>query len=146
MLAAMLLAACLTPPLFAMDGPVCTPARQDIECACSECFQWDPVPGATRYRIIRLNQDGTMGDVGVINGRGGFIDPEDGQPVPFTLETQWCVAKDVRTPIEGRRYVYSVIPCNAVGCAASSPSVVYRAAPYQCYDHEQGGRVVCPHS
>jgi hypothetical protein len=145
MLAALFLAACLSPPLFEMDGPVCSPARQDLECVCSECFSWDPVPNATRYDIYRLNQDGTFGWIGVITERPGYTD-DDGNAIPAYFPPLWCVAKDARTPIEGRRYVYTVLPCNAVGCAAASPSVVYRGAPYQCYDHEQGGQVVCPHS
>jgi hypothetical protein len=146
MLTALILAVCLTPPLFDGSGPSCTPARQDIECGCSECFTWTPAIGATRYEVLRRNQDGTSGWIGAPARHGGFIDTEDGTPVPLELETQWCVAKDLRMPIEGRLYVYEVRACNAWGCStwsgAAGSSVNYRAAPYWCF--AGGLHVPCP--
>jgi hypothetical protein len=153
MLAAILLAAgvCASPPLFDDTGPGCLIVRQAVECACTECFTWDSVEGATHYEILRRNQDGTSGWIGNAAVHEAYTD-DDGVDHPLDPVELWCVAKDVRTPIDGRRYVYEVRACSGSACGpwsgsvGSGSTVTYIGAPYRCYDHEAGGQVVCPHS
>jgi hypothetical protein len=149
MIASLLLAACLTPPLFDMSGPLCLPNAEQVECQCSECMTWDESVGSDKYDVIRHNQDGSFGWIGAVYERPGFTD-DDGNVIPPYFPRLWCVAWDLRTPIEGRLYWYEIVACaqsvSGYVCAGPSNPAYYRAAPYWCLDHEVGGRVVCPHS
>ena len=134
MLLILLAAVCAAPPLFAMTGPVCSPANQAVECRCSECMTWDAVPGATRYEVVRETiSNGAVYGVGAVYSR--FVDDEG----TLGLPTQWCAAMDSSFPHAGTAYRYQVRACNAVGCGAWSGAVVYVGAVYACFT---GGREV----
>jgi len=125
---------CLSPPLFAMDGPPC--ANEALECGCSECIQWDATPGATRYEIIRQTiSTGATYRVGTILSQLN----DDGS---LTLPTLWCVGEDSSFPREGTTYRYQVKACSPFWipeCGALSNEVLYVGAPYACF---VGGREV----
>jgi hypothetical protein len=130
----LLLAACLAPPLFDMSGPACSPSRQTVECACSECMAWDAVPGATRYEVTRETiSTGAVYGVGAVYSR--FVDDIG----TLGLPTLWCAAWDVGFPRAGTLYRYQVRGCNAAACGGWSSAVQYRGAPYACFT---GGREV----
>jgi hypothetical protein len=130
----LLIAACLLPPLFAMTGPVCSPARQAVECGCSECMTWDETPGATRYEVTRETlSTGAVYGVGAVYSR--FVDDIG----TLGLPTLWCAAWDSSFPHEGTPYRYQVRACNSVGCGGWSGAVVYVGAVYSCFT---GGREV----
>jgi hypothetical protein len=161
MLAAVVIAACLLPPLFAMDGPICSTFRQEVECGCSECMTWDVAYEADWYEINRTNADGTTVNVGNTQWRNhltvqGWIDPLTGVYTPEiyrTVERVWCFAWDAPFPEAGDRYIYRIASCLMLdGEPACSPwstdfnpanGVVYRAAPYACYSG--GVEVECYH-
>ena len=140
MIAAIVLAACLLPPLFDMSGPPCV--DQSIECRCSECFRWDPVgsvatrDAATWYEVLRRNPDGTSQNVGRTAIYGGYTD-DDGTVIPADPQELWCFAKDPTIPVEGLTYTYARRACNPIGCAAWSDqmgvTITYVAAPYRVW-------------
>ena len=131
MIAMILAAVCLKPPLFAMDGPAC--ADQTVECGCSECMTWLPSATAEWYEVLRANPDGTTQNVGTAPVYRGYTD-EDGVVHPAVPQLLWCFARDVSFPIEGRTYSYRVAACRAGAippCGAwSADPVVYVAGPY----------------
>jgi hypothetical protein len=126
MLASLLLAACLTPPLFDLDGPPCSPVRSWLQCACSEGMAWDPEPLADWYEVRR---------VAVYAGSGS--------QVGSTTDTFWMFAEDADFPKAGTLYDYLVRACRrsttngAVLCGGWSNAVRYVGAPYACYDSGQ---------
>ena len=132
MLALLLFGLCLTPPLYATDGPPC--AAEHLECRCSECMMWDAVPDSVRYEVVRETiSTGATYKVGYIYQR--FIDEEG----TLELPTKWCMARDSSFPREGVLYRYQVRACNLVACSGWSNAVYYRGAPYACFF---GGREV----
>jgi hypothetical protein len=138
MLAALLLASCLSMPLFGeLDGPPC--GDETEECRCTECFGWEPSERATYYMVTRLTPStGSAVLVGTLTEQLG-VDEETGEPWRIPPATVWCPARDNPFPREGTLYEYTVHACNAAGCVPSTNSVRYRAAPYACYE---GGREV----
>lgn len=147
--ALLLLGVCANPPLFNETGPDCTPARQLVECACSECFGWDPATGGPPsewYEVLRTNPDGTMVIAGSTQSRNrpAFVYPRSGVTVPALILTRWCAPWDAAFPHEGQTYRYQVRPCRMAGAAVScgqwsAGSIQYTAAPYDCYS---GGKEV----
>jgi Thrombospondin type 3 repeat len=145
---------CDAPPLFDSGGPVCSAARQGMECTCSECLLWDGSKGATWYQVQRCDHLGhncvIVGDTRPRN-RPAYID-DDGHSHPAFSSTLWCVGWDDPFPPAGASFDYSVRSCTdgASGplCAAGlSNAVNYVAAPYMCID--KGLEVACaaaPHS
>ena len=124
---------CPDPPTFGDAPYVCSALRQGIECGCSECLHWDPLPGASRYEVVRTTvSTGAVYIVGVIYASL----QEDGS---VNLPTQWCVAMDSSFPHEGTAYRYVVRGCSHVGCGGASGSISYTGAPYACIS---GGREV----
>lgn len=137
MIAALVLAACLEPVLFADDGVPCSAAREQIECGCTESQEWDPVPGATSYEIVRTTAStGAQYLVGTV-----LPVPDDGGG--SWLASRWVYARDDPFPREGTLYEYRVLACNENGCTefADAESTWYRAAPYWCGDN--GVEVPC---
>jgi len=122
---------CLTPPLYATDGPPC--ALETAECRCSECLTWDAATGATRYEVVR--ETISTGAVYTVGAVYSHLD-EDGT---LALPTLWCVADDSSFPHDGTLYRYQVRACNASSCSAWSNGVQYRGSPYACF---VGGREV----
>jgi hypothetical protein len=125
MLAALLAAGtCAFMPSFNSTGPPCTPTNQAVECRCDECIQWDPVPGATSYKVNRLDIDGTNNPwtiTGSVTKQGVVI-----PPVPI-----WCPAKTpTLMPREGNLYKFSFAACNPAGCSAFGGMTLYIGAPY----------------
>jgi hypothetical protein len=150
MLAALLLAACTEPVFFPADfsGPTCVAARQDVECGCSEGFQWDPVTLSEagtplvvdRYEVARKTvSSGTEYTVGARYIQTGF-DEDTGEPWSH-LATAWFPALDNPFPQEGTVYEYRVRACAAAKCGEWSGPVRYVAAPYGCF--EDGAEVSC---
>lgn len=142
MIPAVLLAACLFPPLFAMDGPTCTPDRQEVECGCSECMAWEPgdetaYPAASYFEIQRefLARGETLlvGDTRWRN-RAAF-NGDDGTAYPAMRALLWCYAWDQPMADEGELYEYSVRGCTEVICASwdGAPKVRYRGTRYECW-------------
>ena len=148
MVGALLLAAgiCASPPLYDMSGPECSSANREIECRCSECFDWPAVPKADWYEIKRVDQDGTVhAIIGTARHWSEWID-EDGEHHPAGTETLWCVAKDASTPNDGRRYVYAVRGCSYTSVPTCGDyglaQTVYVGAPITCYAN--GAKIPCP--
>ena len=87
---------CNSPPLFDMSGPACSASRQGLECACSECLQWDPAVGANFYQVQRCDASGqnciTVGSTRWRN-QAAHTYPS-GVVVPAVRPTVWCVAWD----------------------------------------------------
>jgi len=138
---AVLLAACLQPPVFEMGADVCTPARQEVECVCSEYMTWEESPGAEWYEIRRQDPDGFLRIVGDTRWRNreeipAGVDPEWGPypAIPAVVSRLWCFAFDSPMPIEGNRYSYDVRACKLTNglpnCGAYGNAVAYIAAPY----------------
>ena len=147
---------CPTPPFFPPvfeSYPVCTPARQVVECGCSECMTWDADPtGVTdEYEIHRsVSGSGVWTVVGHVSRVAdlcllpGFV-PWDqascwganGDWYPTSLRTMWCVGYDVPTPVEGVSYLYTVLAYHTlaggvrISAAAESNTVAYVGAPYR---------------
>jgi len=137
---------CLAPPLYDMSGPACPPSAQVIECRCSECAMWDAVDGAEWYDVHRVDQDGTVHSViGSSKVHPSYYD-EQGVLHPREMDTFYCFAQDASTPIDGRRYVYTVRACSAEWIPTcgewSAESVTYIGAPITCY--ENGASAPCP--
>ncbi len=140
--------ACNTEPLFDMGGPACSAERQELECACSECFQWDAAAGATWYEIRRC--DGSGGNCTIVGdtrsrNHAAFTSTEGGF-YPEIRPTIWCAAWDGPFPLQGVSYDYSVRSCadgvSGPACAAQfSNPVGYLTAPYMCIDN--GIEVAC---
>lgn len=137
MLAAFLLAACLESVYYpsTLDGPVCSVARERVECGCSECMTWDAVENVTVdfYEIERETvSTGNRVIVGT-NERTYGDDGEEKRLVSF-LSTTWCYSNDTPFPREGTLYSYRVRACLIGGnCGDWSNVVDYTAAPYACY-------------
>jgi len=134
--ALLLAGACVDMPSFG-TGATCTPARQTVECGCSECMEWDaPAPTTPRvdwYDIERIDPDGHFAIVGG-TWRWDWID-EDLAPQSDPPARVWCFARDAAMPREGRLYGYRVRACNiTTGCSPYSGAVEYVAAPY-AIDH-----------
>lgn len=143
---------CPNPPLFAMDGPVCSVVA---ECVCSECLAWEPSPTAEWYEILRHNPDDTSVNVGRSRIYGGYF--YDNEFIPPDPQELWCVAWDSTMPREGLTYQYEVRGCrrgSVPECSTWSgfvdppESAPYVAAPYNCYvnsiNGQDGGRINCP--
>lgn len=135
MIAAIILASgiCLSPPLYAMDGPLC--ADETVECLCSECMEWDAVVEAQSYEITRETLS-----THALYSVGTNYQRFDGDGNP-TLATRWCFANDSIFPMDGVLYSYQVRSCDNLGCSQWSNSVQYRGAPYACFD--AGREVAC---
>lgn len=124
---ALLLAACLSMPLFDMSGPPC--ADETVACRCSECIAWDATHNATRYEVERETvSSGTKYAVGTVAQR---VVDEAGT---VELPELWCAAWDNPFPREDVLYRYRVRACNDAGCSDWSAAVQYRAAAYACFD------------
>jgi hypothetical protein len=129
-IASLILAACLAPPLFDLSGPPCSAVRSWLQCACSEGTRWDAEPLAEWYEIHR---------VAAYTGAGS--------QVGTTAETFWMFADDADFPKAGTIYEYRVRACRrsttdgAVLCGGWSNAVRYVGAPYACY--ENGNEVPC---
>ena len=141
MIAAILLAACLRPPVFEMGDAVCTQAQQEEECLCSECMELGAVADVEWYEIRRQDPDGFLRIVGDTKGRNraeipAGVDPEWGPypAIPAVLSRLWCFAFDDPFPLEGHRYSYDVRACKTTNglpnCGAYGNAIVYVAAPY----------------
>jgi hypothetical protein len=126
------LAACLWMPSFpaAIDGPVCTPTNETVECRCSECFTWDGSAAVvTRYDIFRSGGgSGSLTYVGkvqetVVTDPYGVVSRYNPPPI-------WCFARDSVMPLQGLLYTYRVSACNATDCTSPSVTITYVAAPY----------------
>jgi hypothetical protein len=130
---------CDAPPLFDMSGPNCSVTRQGTECACSECFTWDAVAGATWYELRRCDRSGAnctiVGDTRWKN-RAAYTDGS-GLVHPAFRPVLWCVAWDSPFPRIDASYDYAVRACtdgpSGPLCSVSlSNSIGYVAAPYTC--------------
>jgi hypothetical protein len=133
---------CDAPPLFDLNGPACSSARQDTECGCSECFAWTAAPRASWYEIRRCDRSGAnctiVGDTRFLN-HAAFTDGA-GVVHPAIQPTVWCAPWDNPFPKPREGYDYTVRACAAgasgtVCSAASTTSIRYVAAPYLCLDN-----------
>lgn len=133
MIGSLVLAAgvCLSPPLYATDGPPCS--DETAECRCSECMVWDPAAGALRYEVTRETlSTHAVYKVGTIYAR---LDEEGNLQLPAV----WCFGNDSSFPREGTLYRYQVRACNLTVCSSWNNAVQYRGAPFACFE---GGREV----
>ena len=142
---------CAIPPIFGQwdeiplcsdNGDVspcrfdCSPARQQIECGCTEWFHWMPVSTAEWYEIERRHGAIVEGpwSTAPFNKPAGADD--DGTPTPAVIVTLWHPAWDGSPIVEGELYSYQVRACRrdpAAGdlCSAWAAPVDYVAAPYR---------------
>jgi Thrombospondin type 3 repeat len=139
---------CDASPLFNLSGPDCSPSRQGVACACSECLAWDRAQGATWYEVRRCDHAGgncvVVGDTRWRN-RPAYTSPR-GAFVPAAHPTVWCVAWDKPFPAARAFYDYAVRACTdgpsgPVCATALSAPVGYVTAPYMCI--ENGLEVAC---
>jgi hypothetical protein len=139
---AVLLAACLTSPLFDMSGPPC--AQPFTQCGCSECMVWTPNATTSRYEIMRHEPGGFTRIVGTSKILPVHVDEDTGAVTPADPQELWCFAWDVPFLVEGATYSYEVRGCNGAGCGEWSGlngTTTYVAAPYVCW--RNGAREVC---
>lgn len=149
-IAALVLAACAIDPASGLEeivffppelvGPTCAPERQDVECGCSECLTWEVVEGVTGYEVERVTVSSGATYLYDLPLQL-FVDPVT-QEVTTFQQMIWCPAKGVPFPREGTLYAVRVRAYRP-GPILGDPSneVVYRAAPYACF--ESGDEVQC---
>lgn len=132
MLGALVLAACLAPPLYGdVVGPACPDETQ--ECRCTECFVWERPEGATSYRIERATDPSGAWTLVGTTADQYWTDPKTGEVYFAPAATTWCVGRDSSIPRQGTLYRYVARSCNANGCTATGNIVHYRGAPYACF-------------
>ena len=129
MIVDLVLAACLTAPLFNQGdglrpcadendpGPCvmdCSAARAEEECGCSEWISWAPVPEALWYEIRRTDSFGISSTWSTRPWNHAAYVDEDGNDVPEVPIAVWHVGRDpIGVPLEGERYTYAVRACFA---------------------------------
>lgn len=104
----------------------CTPDRQRIPCACSECMQWTPSPNpdVTHYEIQRTSATGQQ------NITLHVTVDEDGNK---THPSAWCFWKEPNFTPSEPLYSYTIRSCTDSLCGAWSPPIDYAPAPHTVF-------------